>query len=212
MTDALVLLCSPRPDGVSDTLARLFAQGATGAGVSVRITALRDYNISPCAGCMRCVNPPHNCVLTNSDMPQKNRDQAEKIFTLFAAAPLVFLAAPIYFYSLPSGFKAFIDRGQRFWAAKKYRLHHEARPAHPIKPVLAGLTAGRRHGRRLFTGALLTLKYFLTPLDAHLCEARFLRGMEHAADLLEQQGVCEKLRAWGRKWGERITTMHHYSL
>jgi multimeric flavodoxin WrbA len=209
MTDALVLLCSPRPDGVSDALARLFAQGATDAGASVRVTALRDYNFSPCVGCMRCVNPPHNCVLTDPDMPEQ--DQAEKIFTLFAAAPLVFLAAPIYFYSLPSGFKAFIDRGQRFWAAKEYGPIHEARPAHPVKPVLAGLTAGRRRGRRLFAGALLTLRYFLTPLDAQLREARFLRGMEQAVDLLEQQGVCEKLRAWGRKWGGRITTMRHDS-
>ena len=104
MNQILALLCSPRPGGVSDSLARLFAEGAAEAGAEARLEPLRRYKIAPCIGCGACARPPHACVLARGD------DQAEELFALFQAAPLVLLAAPIYFYPLPAFFKDFIDR------------------------------------------------------------------------------------------------------
>lgn len=202
MPDALVVLCSPRCGGVSDTVAHHFTQGVVAAGATVRHAALRDYVFSHCTGCMRCAAPPHHCSL--SDRSQETPDQADELFTLFAIAPLALFAAPIYFYALPARFKAFIDRGQRFWAAKNQRRRTYA--GQPPKPVLTALVAGRKRGKRLFAGAVLTLKYFLEPLDAQLRGARFLRGVEQPDDL--SPAVCADLCDWGHRWGKKLTSTY----
>ncbi len=195
MTQILALLCSPRPDGVSDSVARLFAEGAAGAGAGVRLEPLRRYAVAPCTGCGACSRPPHHCVLARGD------DQAEELFALLRAAPLALLAAPAYFYALPARFKAFIDRGQRFWAARNGRS-----PLSP-KPVLAALVAGRPRGGQLFNGALLTLNYFLAPHNARIRDTRLLRGLDRPEDLWARPEVCDALRAWGRHWGQRLAAL-----
>lgn len=200
MNRILALLCSPRPDGVSDNLARLFAEGAVEAGAGVRLEPLRRYAIAPCIGCGACSRPPYNCVLA------KNGDQAEELFSLLQAVPLVLLAAPVYFYALPARFKAFIDRGQRFWAARSQAdAAKGGESLLPPKPVLAALAAGRPRGGQLFNGALLTLKYFLAPQNARIQDTRLLRGLDKPEDLWARPAVCDALRAWGRHWGERVT-------
>ena len=172
MNRPLVLLCSPHPNGVSDTVAALFAQGMADAGQQPRLLPLRDYAFAPCTNCGGCTAPPHRCT------QDKDGDHAEAILQHILAAPLVLLASPIYFYSLPAHFKALIDRSQRFWAGQTHGAGHPGRPHTQIKPVLAALCAGRSHGDKLFAGALLTLKYFLAPLNACIRENRLLRGLE----------------------------------
>ena len=201
MRQILALLCSPRPDGVSDSLARLFAEGAAEAGAGVRLEPLRRYAIAPCIGCGACARPPHNCVLARGD------DQAEELFALFQAAPLALLAAPVYFYSLPARFKAFIDRGQRFWDARSSSVAGAGDSRLSPKPVLAALAAGRPRGGQLFNGALLTLKYFLAPQNARIQDTRLLRGLDRPEDLWARPAVCDALRAWGRHWGERLAAL-----
>lgn len=204
MTQPVALLCSPRPEGVSDTLARLFAEGAAEAGADIRMVPLRNYHVTPCTGCGACAEPPHTCVLARPGGTGV-QDQAEELFDLLISAPLVLLASPIYFYALPARFKALIDRGQRFWAARAYtRKACAALPQPPIKPVLVGLTAGRPRGSQLFSGSLLTLKYFLAPLDAGIRETRLLRGLEKPADIFRRPAVRNGLIAWGHDWGHRL--------
>ena len=198
MNRPLVLLCSPHPNGVSDTVAALFAQGMADAGQQPRLLPLRDYAFAPCTNCGGCTAPPHRCT------QDKDGDHAEAILQHILAAPLVLLASPIYFYSLPAHFKALIDRSQRFWAGQTHGAGHPGRPHTQIKPVLAALCAGRSHGDKLFAGALLTLKYFLAPLNACIRENRLLRGLETTQDLLERPAVCGALRSWGHDWGSRL--------
>lgn len=204
MTQPIALLCSPRPEGVSDTLARLFAEGAAEAGADIRLVPLRDYPVAPCTGCGACAKPPHTCILAHPDGPEA-QDRAEELFDLLISAPLVLLTSPIYFYALPARFKALIDRGQRFWAARAHtRKACAALPQPPIKPVLVGLVAGRPRGNQLFSGSLLTLKYFLAPLDAGIRETRLLRGLEKPADIYRRPAVRDGLLAWGHDWGHRL--------
>lgn len=204
MTKPVALLCSPRPDGVSDTLARIFAEGAADAGADMLMLPLRRYAVAPCIGCGACNRPPHQCVLARPG-PAPLEDQAEEVFDLLVSAPLVLIASPIYFYALPAHFKALIDRAQRFWAARAHtRKASAALPQPPVKPVLAGLVAGRPRGEQLFAGSLLTLKYFLAPLDAGIRETRLLRGLENREDLLRRPAVRKSLRAWGHDWGHRL--------
>ena len=210
MSKILVLQCSPHAGGVSDSVADLFAKGMAEAGAVLRTVALRDYAISPCTGCGACFRPPHNCVLAGRPLPGQNGDcpvldQAEEVFQLIAEAQLIMISSPIYFYFLPAHFKALIDRTQRFWA----RGGGEERVPLPLaraKPVLVAMTAGRRRGNLLFSGSLLSLKYFLAPLDAGIRETRLLRGLESLKDLHDRPAVMAALHAWGHDWGHRLAT------
>ena len=210
MSKILVLQCSPHAGGVSDSVADLFANGMVEAGANLRTVALRDYAFSPCTGCGACFRPPHNCVLAGRPLPGQNGgcpvlDQAEEVFQLIAEAQLIMISSPIYFYFLPAHFKALIDRTQRFWA----RQGGEERVPLPLsraKPVLVAMTAGRRRGNLLFSGSLLSLKYFLAPLEAGIRETRLLRGLESLKDLHDRPAVMAALQAWGHDWGHRLAT------
>lgn len=201
MTQALVLLCSPRKKGVSDTAAQLFAQGLTECGMPAQVLALRDYAVTGCTGCGACTPPPHQCMLADTD-------DAETLFTALATAKLLLIASPIYFYHLPAHFKALIDRSQRFWVqhqageaeTPKYWQTKDTRHKRHTRPALAILTAGRSCGTQLFKGALLSLNYFLASLGTTLCETRQLRGLETVEDLTARPAVTAGLYAWGKDW------------
>ena len=204
MSNPVALLCSPHPNGVSDSIARLVAEGMAAAGVCLQLVALRDYAFEGCIDCGGCTKPPHKCTLAGKNYGG-NIDRAEEVFSLIEAAPLLYISAPIYFYSMPAHFKALIDRTQRFWAAQNYpSTDKPSLPRRPVKPALVSLVAGRPRGKLLFSGSLLTLRYFLSPLDANISESRLLRGLEKVKDLEERPAVCAALRAWGHDWGSRL--------
>ncbi|MFT3957832.1 MAG: flavodoxin family protein [Desulfovibrio sp.] len=210
MNNVLVLQCSPHAGGVSDSVANLFTQGMAEAGIEARTVALRDYAFSPCTGCGGCSRPPHKCVLANRPLPGQNdactqMDQAEEIFQMINEAHLVMISSPVYFYFLPAHFKALIDRTQRFWMLQGGE-DRVPLPLSRAKPVLVAMTAGRRRGNLLFSGSLLSLKYFLAPLGAAIRETRLLRGLESLKDLQERPAVTAALHAWGHDWGHRIAT------
>ena len=205
MSNILVLQCSPHAGGVSDAVADLFAKGMAEAGADLRTVALRDYAFLPCTGCGGCFRPPHKCVLAGKPLCQQNDtavDQAEEVFQLITEARLIMISSPIYFYFLPAHFKALIDRTQRFWAQQGGE-DRASLPLSRTKPVLVTLTAGRRRGNLLFSGSLLSLKYFLAPLGAGIRETRLLRGLESLKDLHERPAVMAALHAWGHDWGRR---------
>ncbi len=210
MNNVLVLQCSPHAGGVSDSVANLFIKGMAEAGIEARTAALRDYAFSPCTGCGGCSRPPHKCVLADRPLPGQNGpgavpDQAEEVFQLINDAGLIMISSPIYFYFLPAHFKALIDRTQRFWMLRggEDRVPLTLSRA---KPVLVAMTAGRRRGKLLFSGSLLSLKYFLAPLESGIRETRLLRGLESIKDLHERPAVMAALHAWGHDWGRRLAT------
>lgn len=201
MNPALVLMCSPHAGGVSDTLAKNFAAELDDAGCAAACIALREHPVLPCTGCGACARSPHACVLAH-------RDDAEWLFARFAEAPLVVLASPIFFYALPAGLKAWIDRGQRFWAACAERSGADTVPVpSPEKPVLALLAAGRPHGEELFSGALRTLRWFLPLLGARLMDSRCFRGLDRVEDIQGRPGDLASLREWACAWGQRLSAM-----
>lgn len=193
-------MCSPHAAGVTDTLAETFAAGLGDAGLSPARIPFREHPVLPCTGCGACARPPHACILAG-------RDDAEWLFARFAAAPLVVLASPIFFYALPATFKAWIDRGQRFWAAVAgcAPTGAPAAPSRPdAKPVLALLAAGRANGRELFSGALRTLRWFLPLLGGRLADSRCFRGLDRVEDIQSHPDDLARLREWGRAWGRRL--------
>lgn len=181
-------------------LADTFAAGLEDAGWPADRVALRAHPVQPCTGCGACTQPPHACVLAD-------QDAAEWLFARFAEAPLVLMASPIFFYALPATFKAWIDRGQRFWAAQAAwngAANAPARFQPEPKPVLAALAAGRPRGEELFSGALRTLTWFAASLGARLAENRVFRGLDRLEDLSARPEDTAALRVWGREWGRRL--------
>lgn len=192
---ATVFLCSPRAQGNSDTAGLAFAKGLTEAGYTPRIIWLREHDITPCRGCGRCAaEPDHRCPFAG--------DGAEPLFEAMMTSPIVAFAAPIFFYHLPGIFKNFIDRAQRYYTV---RLEKEASGADlgPERMAQILLVSGRREGRQLFTGSLLTLKYFLWPFGIRLDdEPALLRGFDGPNDLAADTEAVDALIAKGKAAGE----------
>jgi multimeric flavodoxin WrbA len=191
----VVFACSPRGGGNSDLAAALFAEGLREAGGEARVVHLRDHVLIPCLGCRKCaVSPGNACVLAG-------KDDCERLFALIARAPLVAFCSPIFFYHLPAGFKALIDRAQRF-----YEMSATGRPPAAPAPRAKARTvliAGRPRGEKLFDGSLLTLKYFLAGFGIAAAQPLALRGLDAPGDLDADSDLCLAVRDYARlAWAE----------
>ncbi len=197
---AVIFACSHRARGNSDRGAALLAQGVEEAGGRAEIVPVRDFEILPCLACQACLaHPQHCCVL-------QAKDQAEELFSRLENAPVVFFSSPIYFYHLPSRFKTWIDRGQRFWAKRQDAIPGQLASGllAPARLAHVALFAGRPRGERLFEGALVTLKFFLANFGITLAEPLLLRGKDEPGDLAADAGAEAELIGMGRKGWERV--------
>lgn len=187
-----IFLCSPRKNGTTDTLAGIWAKTAETASLAVRHIALRDYGILPCAGCNACFSAPYACIL-------RNNDNTEELFALLFDSTLVVFATPIYFYALPAHFKAFIDRGQRFWGARA-----QTHAASPARPALTLMAAGRPRGEKLFSGALRTLRWFGHALNLDFTETLTFRGLDQPTDLDSHPEIIATLEESAKNWSLKL--------
>lgn len=173
MSALCVLLGSPHKNGVSDQLAEHFLAGFRASGNSAVTLALRDYHINPCQGCNACFRAPYRCIL-------EKRDQTAEIMEKIKKSSMALFVSPIYFYGLPACFKAFIDRGQIFYAQGTLP-ENEGRPALP--PAGAIFCAGRKKGKLLFQGASLTLKWFMRCANSRLEYEMHFKGLENKENI-----------------------------
>jgi multimeric flavodoxin WrbA len=184
----LVLACSPRKGGNSDLGAQIIAQTLQSAGAQARLVHLRDQPVLPCRGCQGC-GPKSGFAC-----PLMGRDQAEELFGLILAAPVLFFAAPIYFYHVPALFKALIDRAQRYYEAKN--AGDPVLTAMPRRNAHVFLVGGRSRGERLFEGTLLSMRYFLWPFGAVLAGDLCLHGIDAPGDLAADEAAKERVAAF----------------
>lgn len=182
----LVLLASPHAGGVTDILG---AAAARGAGNDCTVISLRDYSIAPCCGCGHCQRTGV-CI---------HNDDAKDVFTLIRRSRMLLIAAPVYFYALPAPFKALIDRSQVFWAQPEQEWAL-SRAAGVI------MAAGRPRGEQLFTGSLLTLKWFLKPFAYHVAHTVLLRSLDSPEDLREQPEYETQARVLGQTLAQHAPT------
>jgi multimeric flavodoxin WrbA len=198
VSETVVFACSPRGGGNSDLAAALFAEGFAEAGGRARIVHLRDHAVTPCLGCRKCaVSPGNTCVLAA-------KDDCERLFGLINRTPLAVFCAPIYFYHLPAGFKALIDRAQRFYEMRQTLQELKPDRGEPApRPARIVLVAGRPRGEKLFAGSLLTLTYFLQCFRMEPAAPLTLRGLDAPGDLADDEESAEAVRAYGRlAWTE----------
>ncbi len=182
---SMILAVSPRAGGNTDCAAQHFAKGVAHiTGTLPHVHYLRDFTVSPCISCGFCTKNPGHCTL-------EQKDDAKLLFNMLIQSPWVFIASPIYFYHVPARFKAWIDRGQAYYHTKQSNA--------PARKAYICLLAGRKKGKQLFNGSLLTLKYFFR--DFSLVpepELSFL-GVDKPEDLSSRKQDLADIEAMGKQ-------------
>ena len=184
----LVLSCSPRKAGNSDSAAELVGRefAARRPGLSLSVRRLSDIDIRACTACDYCAAHPGRCSMAGLD--ETNR----LLCAPSPELPVSVIVSPIHFYHLPARLKALLDRSQYSW-----HLPPGEKPGRDAKLAVV-LLAARRRGARLFEGSLLTLRYVASALGLELVEPLTLYGLD-APDALSRDGEAQaRVREYAR--------------
>jgi multimeric flavodoxin WrbA len=189
MAAIVAIYGSPRRKGNTALLLRKAVEGARQAGAAVEEVFLRDLNMSPCLEIYGC-KQTGRCVI---------KDDFQGLYDKMQGAQGLMLASPIFFYALSAHTKIMIDRCQSLWV-KKYWI--EKTPYGAWKPKRKGIfiSVGATKGKKLFDGALLTIKYFFDVLDTELWQSLLYRGLDFEGDVLHHPEYLEEANAAGRSF------------
>jgi multimeric flavodoxin WrbA len=95
------LFGSPRLNGNSCTLAKVFCDTAQTLGADVQTFALNKLQYQGCQACMACKTKLEHCVV---------KDDLADVLQSVAQADVLVMATPTYYGEVSSQLKAFIDR------------------------------------------------------------------------------------------------------
>jgi multimeric flavodoxin WrbA len=111
------------------------------------------------------------------------KDDFGKIETLLQRSDGLMLASPIFFYTVSAHTKILMDRCNSLWV-KKYWIEKKAfgQKHYPRKGLF--ISVGSTRGKKLFDGALLSVKYFMDALDMQLWQSLLFRGIETEGQIL----------------------------
>lgn len=180
----LALMGSPRRGGNTETLLDSFLSGIGDGGGEAEIINAASFEIAPCAECLDC-EKTGQCVI---------RDDMDQIYPRLLRAERLVIASPIFFYGLPAQLKALIDRCQALWYRRQ--LEGKFKEALPARAFL--LLLGATRGKKLFDGALLTLKYFLQALGGGVSGKLLYREIENKGDIRDHPTALEDAYQAGR--------------
>ena len=107
------------------------------------------------------------------------------------------LASPIFFYSVSAHTKILIDRCQSLWVKKYWIDKTEYGKWEPKRKGLF-ISLGATRGKRLFDGALITIRYFFDVLDMELWRSLLYRGLDFKGDVLKYPEYLEEAYEAGR--------------
>ncbi len=167
VANILAVYGSPRRNGNTSKLLAQAVSGAQQEGADVSEVVLRDLKLSPCMEIYGC-KKDGRCVI---------QDDFQHLYDQILACDGMMLASPIFFYTVSAHTKILMDRCQSLWV-KKYWINQT--PFGDWQPTRKGLflSVGATQGRKLFDGALLTVKYFFDPLDMELWRWLLYRGLD----------------------------------
>ncbi len=184
----LGLFGSPRRGGNTDILLEELLKSAEREGAKVERIYLSELRITPCKECHGC-DATGSCVIL---------DDMEKICPQLAQADVIVLASPIFFYGVTGWAKALIDRSQSLWA-KKYLLKNPSTGEGGKRRKGFFISVGATKGRRLFEGAILTVKYFFDALNVEYAGELLWRGVDGKGEILKHPEALEEAREAGRR-------------
>jgi multimeric flavodoxin WrbA len=184
---------SPRRRGNTATLLKNAVRGAREAGAEVDEIIIRDLKLSPCLEIYAC-KETGICVM---------KDDFSSVRERILSADGIILASPIFFYTVSAHTKILMDRCQSFWV-KKYWIDEV--PTDQWKPKRRGMfiSVGATTGKKLFDGAVLTVKYFLDVLEADLWKSLLYRGLDLQGDVDRHPEYLEEAYTAGRELAQLI--------
>ena len=181
MVKIIAIYGSPRRDGNSATLLKQAVMGARQEGAEVEEVFLRDYKISPCLEIYQCIKTGE-CAI---------RDDFPQILAKLESSTGIMLASPIFFYTVSAHTKIFMDRCQSLWV-RKYWI--EKQPFRNAPETRKGLfiSVAATSGKKLFDGAILTVKYFFDVLSAGLWKTILCRGVDRKGEIDSQEDYLKE--------------------
>lgn len=185
--DILAVYGSPRRNGNTATLLKKAVEGAREAGAQVTEIVLRDLKMSPCLEIYGCKSDGR-CVI---------KDDFQGVYDRLSQCDGLMLASPIFFYAVSAHTKILMDRCQSLWV-KKYWIDKTPFGKQEMKRKGLFISVGATKGKKLFDGALLTVRYFFDPLDMELWKALLYRGLESEQEVLEFPQYLDEAYAAGR--------------
>ena len=188
MVKIIAIYGSPRRDGNSSALLKQAVAGARQEGADVEEVVLRDYKISPCMEIYACIKTG-NCAI---------RDDFPEILAKLESSAGIMLASPIFFYSVSAHTKIFMDRCQSLWV-RKYWIEKQAfgEAVNTRKGLF--ISVGATSGKKLFDGALLTVKYFFDVLSAGLWKTVLCRGIDRKGEIESRDDYLQEAFEAGRE-------------
>ncbi len=171
---------SPRKGGNSDVLLKQAVAGARREGAQVEEIFLREYKMSPCLEIYGC-SKSGECVI---------QDDFQQILAKIEAGTGIMLASPIFFYTVSAHTKTFMDRCQSRWVRKYWIEKQTFGEAHETRKGLF-ISVGATSGKKLFDGAIMTVKYFFDVLNAGLWKTVLCRGVDRKGEI-DKRDDCLK--------------------
>jgi hypothetical protein len=95
-----------------------------------------------------------------------------------------------------------MDRCQSQWV-RKYWIEDGADEGRTVKKGLF-IAVGATHGKKLFDGAVLTMRYFFDALDTELWESLLFRGIDFEGDVLKYPDYLQQAYETGRRMAAEI--------
>jgi multimeric flavodoxin WrbA len=140
-----------------------------------------NKQIHPCINCGACEREGF-CAL---------QDDMQDVYPLLWKADLIVVATPVFFYSVPAQLKALIDRCQTLWS-RKY-IYKISDPGHQWRKGFV-LSVGATKGKNLFTGLLLTMKYFFDAAGAQYSDGLTFRSIEGPVEISRHPTALNDVR------------------
>ncbi len=194
MTMILAVYGSPRRKGNTSLLLDKAIQGTVEAGASVEEVRLRDLKMSPCLELYGC-RQTGRCVI---------RDDFQKVYDQLLNCQGLVLASPIFFYTVSAYTKILMDRCQSLWV-KKYWIEKTPFGARDLTRKGLFISVGATKGKKLFEGALLSIRYFFDVLDMELWRSLLYRGLDFEGDVLKHPEYLEEAYAAGRELTQALS-------
>lgn len=187
MTQIIAIYGSPRRNGNSAALLKEAVDGARLEGADVEEVFLRDHKISPCLEIYNCIKTGE-CAI---------RDDFPEILAKLEASKGIMLASPIFFYTVSAHTKIFMDRCQSLWV-RKYWIEKQVfgKAAQTRKGLF--ISVGATGGKKLFDGAILTVKYFFDVLNAGLWRTVLCRGVDRRGEITSRDDYLQEAFRAGR--------------
>ena len=184
----LAIYGSPRRNGNTSLLLKKAVQGAIEAGAEVEEITLRDLNMSPCLEIYTC-KKTGRCVI---------QDDFQQVYDKLLECNGLMLASPIFFYAVSAHTKILMDRCQSLWARKYWLKETPAKESETNRKGLF-ISAGATKGKKLFDGALLSVRYFFEALDVKLWKSLLYRGLDLKDDVLNHPEYLEEAYRAGKE-------------